>query len=86
VPVHRSESHAALGRALRELRQSQKLSQEALSHRISRHRTYISRMELGQENPTFETMKRVVDELGYPMSELMARYEELDRKGRRGSS
>lgn len=49
----RSQEHAALGRAIRELRLGLGLSQEELAERCGLHRNYVGGIERGERNLTF---------------------------------
>jgi transcriptional regulator with XRE-family HTH domain len=61
---------AALGRAVRELRERAALSQEQLAQRSGLHPTYISGIERGHRNPSWRSMVRLCDALGVSISEL----------------
>jgi transcriptional regulator with XRE-family HTH domain len=73
----RSLEHAALGRAIRELRLSAGISQETLADRSRLHRTYVGGIERGERNVSFGNLLKLVDALGVRPSELFARYESL---------
>jgi transcriptional regulator with XRE-family HTH domain len=77
--AERSAAHAALGRAVRDIRVDRRLSQEELGHRSGMDRTYVGGIERGERNPTFDTLRRLCDALGVPSSELLARAEALER-------
>jgi transcriptional regulator with XRE-family HTH domain len=51
------------------------ISQEDLGLRAGLHRNYIGAIERGEINPTFRTLLRLVDGLGVPLPEVIARYE-----------
>lgn len=65
----------AFGRAVRELRARQWMSQEGLGFRAGLHRNYVGALERGETNPTFRTILRVVRGLDMPLGELVAVYE-----------
>lgn len=76
----RSPDHLALGRAVREVRESRThhgrpLSQEALAAESGIDRTYIGGIERGERNPSYTNLLRVAAALGLPLSELVARAE-----------
>jgi transcriptional regulator with XRE-family HTH domain len=73
----RSKEHAALGRAIRELRLTTGLSQEAFADRCGLHRTYVGGIERGERNLSFSNLLRVAQALGVRPSELLVRYERL---------
>jgi len=71
----RSPEHAALGRAIRELRHGVRISQEDLADRAGLHRTYVGGIERGERNVSFANLLRVANALGVRPSELLARSE-----------
>ena len=73
--VERSPEHAALGRAIRELRSTAALSQEELAHRIGMHRTYLGGIERGERNPSYTNILRIAEALGIAGSALLAAAE-----------
>lgn len=60
------------GRAVRSARMESGLSQEAFAERTDLHRTYISEIERGMANVTFETMVRITRALQTKPSALFA--------------
>ena len=74
------EPQRALGRAIRELRSRQNLTQTQVATRAGLHETDISSLESGRRNPTFQAMQRVSKGLGVRVSELMARAEEIEKR------
>ncbi|HEX8121992.1 MAG TPA: helix-turn-helix transcriptional regulator [Solirubrobacteraceae bacterium] len=72
----RSQSHAALGRAVRDFRNGQGISQEDLAHRSGMHRTYLGGIERGERNVSYANLKRLARALDVPASQLLARAEE----------
>ena len=64
---------AALGRALRELRQEHGLSQEALAVDAEVERSYLGAVERGEVNVTFMVLTRICRELKVKPSEAMSR-------------
>ena len=69
---------AALGLAVRELRDLLGMTQEELAQAAGMHTTYLSGIEGGRRNPTWRILGRLCDGLGVRMSELVARAERLD--------
>ncbi len=61
----------AFGRAVREERQAQELSQEELGFRADLDRTYVSGVERGVRNPTLQTILRLAGGLGVRPSRLV---------------
>ena len=72
----RSQSHAALGRAVRDLRSGRGISQEDLAHLSGMHRTYHGGIERGERNVSYANLKRLAVALGVPAPQLLARAEE----------
>jgi transcriptional regulator with XRE-family HTH domain len=60
----------ALGRAVRELRARNGLSQERLGLRADMHRNYVGTIERGEANVGFLNLVRVVDALDVPFDEF----------------
>ena len=78
--AERSAAHAALGRAVRDLRVDRRISQEALGDLSGMDRTYVGGIERGERNPTYQTIRRLCEALGISSSELIARAEALERR------
>jgi transcriptional regulator with XRE-family HTH domain len=68
IPAHRG----AFGDRLRELRQAEGYSQEALAHLVELDRTYVSGLERGVRNPTLDVMVKVARGLGIHPTELLS--------------
>ena len=75
----RSQSHAALGRAVRDFRSGRGISQEDLAHLSGMHRTYLGGIERGERNVSYANLLRLARALDVPASELLARAEEHER-------
>jgi transcriptional regulator with XRE-family HTH domain len=67
---------AAVGRAVRFLREQNGLSQEELAARCRMHRTYIGGVERGERNPTVSVLYRMAEALQVTGSALLAVAEE----------
>jgi transcriptional regulator with XRE-family HTH domain len=59
------------GRNLASQRRQAGLSQEELADRAGLHRTAISLSETGKRNPRLDTMARLADALGVPVTALV---------------
>jgi transcriptional regulator with XRE-family HTH domain len=66
----RAEPQAALGEAVKRLREKRKLTQEAVAHAAGVHPTWVSRLEGGTLNPSWGMISRVADALGVEVSDL----------------
>jgi transcriptional regulator with XRE-family HTH domain len=67
---------AALGRAVRALRQDHGWSQEVLAERAGLHWTYVGGIERGERNPSWENVVKLARGLGVTVSELVAHAEQ----------
>ena len=62
---------AVFGQRFRKARLKAKLSQQDIERLSGLPQQYISSVERGQQNPTLETMTRLADAVGQPLSELL---------------
>ena len=77
------ESQAALGKAIRELRETQEISLRTLAPRAGVTFNTLSLIELGQANPTWETVKGIAAALGVSIADiatLSLKFEDAPRK------
>lgn len=65
----------AFGHVVRELRHQAGLSQEELSFRCGRHRTYVSLIERGRNAPSITTLWLLAEALGVRPGEIIASVE-----------
>lgn len=65
-----STSLVRLGRALRHFRERTELSQEVFAQRAGMHRTYVSQLERGLANPSFQVLERFLSTAGAGWSDL----------------
>ena len=68
-------AEALFGRALRDLRKEQGLSQETLAFESGYHPTYIGQLERGKKSPSLRTIMRLAAVLRIPTSEILKRVE-----------
>lgn len=61
----------AFGLAVRELRRTQQKTQEQLGFEADLRRTFISLIELGQQQPTLTTISKLANALGTTPSNLL---------------
>lgn len=71
----RSKEHDALGRAVRETRKKRGLTQEQASKASGIGPTYISDIERGVRNPSYEMLIELAKALKTPLSEIVKRAE-----------
>jgi len=64
-------SRRSFGRAVREQRQKQRLSQEKFAEKAKVHRTYISSIELGKVSVGIEVANELAFALGMHLSQLV---------------
>lgn len=62
-----------VGRNLRDYRQARGYSQEAFADVVGVHRTYMGRIERGQENLTLKTLERIAAQIGIDPIALLLR-------------
>lgn len=70
------ETRVAFGKALRRLRTSMGLSQEALAEAAGRHPNYIIRLERGSSSPSLATIEAIARALSMRPSELLRAAED----------
>ena len=63
----------AFGKRIRELRESNSISQEELAYLADLHRTHISLIERGERSVRIETIERLAKALGVQPADLMPR-------------
>jgi len=69
----------AFGLAVRQFRHASGLSQAQLAEASALHETYISQVEHGRRNLTLRAMCQLSGALSVPLSQLVARAEDLTR-------
>jgi transcriptional regulator with XRE-family HTH domain len=67
----------AFGDALRRLRNSASLSQEALADASGYHRTYIGQLERGEKSPSLRTIFNLATVLGVKPSVMVREAEKI---------
>ena len=80
------DASVAFGKVLNQLRKKAGLTQEELGFESDLRRTYVSILELGQQQPTLTTILKIAHALRCPASELIALVEsELEHAGRKSN-
>lgn len=69
VPMSRTVQ-AQLGQRIAELRREKGWSQEHLAQRAQLHRTYVGRVERGEQNASLQVIARLARALGLRISQL----------------
>jgi len=59
-----------LGARIKELRKRAGLSQDQLAEKVGIESKYLSRIEVGKRQPSFETLENIADSLQVEMKEL----------------
>lgn len=67
-----SDIAVRFGKAVRNLRHKEGISQEELADRCKLHRTYVSDVELGKRNVSLENIERLSLALHITLEELFA--------------
>lgn len=69
------ENTKAFGKALRKLRKCAKLTQEQLAFEANIQRVYVSTLELGQKQPSLDTIFKLAKGLNCSASDLIRHTE-----------
>ena len=65
------------GKVIRQLRKERKLSQEQLGFEADLQRIYVSKLELGQQQPSLTTIFKLANGLSCSATELIRYTEEI---------
>lgn len=76
--AHRSATNARLGRAVKRARITRGLTQEQVSAASGLHPTYISDIERGARNPSWEAIARLAEGIGVGTAEIAAGFDAED--------
>lgn len=74
----RSAIQARLGRAVKRVRVEHGLTQEQVSATSGLHPTYISDIERGSRNPSWEALTRLADGIGVSVQDIARSYDDED--------
>lgn len=74
----RAATQARLGRAIKQVRIKRGLTQEQVSASSGLHPTYISDIERGARNPSWEAITRLADGIGVSTAEIAGEYDAED--------
>jgi transcriptional regulator with XRE-family HTH domain len=72
-----SPRQARIGKAIKAIRTAQGLTQEELAARADLHPTYISDVERGVRNPSWDVVARLAEGMGVPAAVIAAEYDRL---------
>lgn len=73
--AERAEVQRRLGAAVKSVRTRQGLTQEQVSAAAGLHPTYVSDIERGARNPSWDAMTRLAGGMGVPLSEIARAFE-----------
>jgi transcriptional regulator with XRE-family HTH domain len=77
----RASTQARFGRAVKRVRVQRGLTQEQVSAASGLHPTYISDIERGARNPSWEAITRLAQGIGVPTAEIAAQFDEAQENG-----
>lgn len=69
------DAAVAFGKVLRRMRRGAALTQEQLGFEADLRRTYVSILELGEQQPSLSTILKIASALGCSAAELMIQVE-----------
>ncbi len=70
--MEKNESLICLGKAIRDFRKKENLSQLEFSLVAGISKSYLAELELGRMNPTFLMLKKISSALGISLFELLS--------------
>lgn len=73
----RDSRQARLGKAIKAIRTQHGLTQEDLAAKAGLHPTYISDIERGARNPSWDVIARIAEALNAPTATVAAGYDTL---------
>lgn len=73
----RTSRQARIGKAVKAVRTAQGLTQEDLAARADLHPTYVSDVERGARNPSWDVIARIAEGIGVPVATIAAEYDGL---------
>jgi transcriptional regulator with XRE-family HTH domain len=73
----RTSRQAGIGKAVKAVRTAQGLTQEDLAAKADLHPTYISDVERGVRNPSWDVIARIAEGMDLPVAMIAAAYDGL---------
>lgn len=64
-------SQKQFGKNLREVRTQAELTQQQVANKAKTHVNYYARIERGEENPSYDTLEKIMKALGIKSKEVM---------------
>jgi transcriptional regulator with XRE-family HTH domain len=80
VPTQKTPNQIRLGKAVKAVRTKTGKTQEQVANAIGMHATYISDIERGARNPSWEAVARLAKGIGVGVADIAAEY---DRRGKK---
>ncbi len=77
--AERSAIQRRLGRAVKQVRVARGLTQEQVSASSGLHPTYISDIERGARNPSWEAMTKLADGIGVSVADIGRAFDEQEQ-------
>ncbi|NLT06630.1 MAG: helix-turn-helix transcriptional regulator [Solirubrobacterales bacterium] len=71
----RDSRQARLGKAIKAIRTQHGLTQEDLASKAGLHPTYISDIERGARNPSWDVIARLAEGIGVPAARIAEEYD-----------
>lgn len=75
MATRKTPSQVRLGNAVKHVRNRVGMTQEQLANKIDMHATYISDIERGARNPSWEAISRLARGMGVGVAEIAADYD-----------
>lgn len=75
MPAQKTPSQIALGLAVKEVRTKAGKTQEQVANAIGMHATYVSDIERGARNPSWNAVARLAKGIGVPVAAIAAEYD-----------
>lgn len=72
----RDSRQARLGKAIKAIRTQHGLTQEDLAAKAGLHPTYISDIERGARNPSWDAIARLAEGIGVPAARIAEEYDQ----------
>jgi transcriptional regulator with XRE-family HTH domain len=73
----RTSRQAKIGKAVKSVRTTHGLTQEDLAAKADLHPTYISDVERGVRNPSWDVVARLAEGMGVPVAVIAVEYDGL---------
>jgi transcriptional regulator with XRE-family HTH domain len=75
VPAQKTKNQIALGLAVKAVRTKAGKTQEQVANAIGMHATYMSDIERGARNPSWDAVARLAKGIGVPVADIAKEYD-----------